>query len=71
MLSWWKSLSEVEKASKGTIAQLIHSAEGIISEERLAWMSTANQQTSTAADEKGDEEQGGKKAVTADASLSA
>ena len=46
MLSWWKSLSGVEKASKGTIAQLIHSAEGIISEERLAWMSTANQQQS-------------------------
>ena len=38
VLSWWKSLSEVEKASKATIAQLIHSAEGIISEERLAYI---------------------------------
>ena len=38
--SWWKSLSEVEKASKATIAALIHQAESIISEERLAWMST-------------------------------
>lgn len=42
LLSWWKSLSEVEKASKVSISQLIHNAEGIISEERLAWMSTAN-----------------------------
>ena len=43
LLSWWKELGEVERASKQTIAQLIHTAEGIISEERLAWMSTANQ----------------------------
>ena len=48
LLSWWKSLSEVEKASKSTIANLIHSGEGIISEERLAWMSTANQQHNAA-----------------------
>lgn len=69
VLSWWKSLSEVEKASKGTIAQLIHSAEGIISEERLAWMSTANQSPAAPSDN-GDEEQGSKKAPT-DPSLSA
>ena len=37
------SLSEVEKASKSTISTLIHSAEGIISDERLAWLSTASQ----------------------------
>ena len=61
VLSWWKSLSEVEKANTSIIAQLIHSAEGIISEERLAWMSTANQTPLDSADMKGDEEQGGKK----------
>jgi len=43
VLSWWKSLSEVEKASKTNISELIHSAERIISEERLAWMSTAHE----------------------------
>ena len=43
LLSWWKSLSEVEKASKAVIAELIHTGEGIISEERLAWMSTPSQ----------------------------
>jgi len=69
VLLWWKSLSEVEKASKSTIAQLIHSAEGIISEERLAWVSTAGQ-TPTSAGDKGDEEKGSKKAL-ADSSLMA
>ena len=49
LLSWWKSLSEVEKASKASIVQLVHSAEGVISEERLAWMSTANQTGAQAA----------------------
>ena len=70
LLSWWKSLSEVEKASKGTISQLIHSAESIISEERLAWMSTAHQ-SPAAAYEKGDGEEGGTKGAWADPSLSA
>ena len=44
MLSWWKSLSEVERASKEIISQLIHTSEGIISEERVAWVSTASKQ---------------------------
>lgn len=64
--SWWKSLSEVEKASKSTIAQLIHQGEGIIAEERLAWMSTANQSHSTSteksdADHESSAEMSGKK----------
>ena len=42
LLSWWKALSEVEKASKTTISQLIHTAESIISDERVAWVSTAD-----------------------------
>ena len=41
LLNWWTSLSEVEKASTETISHLIHSGEAIISDERVAWMSTA------------------------------
>ena len=69
VISWWKSLSEVEKVSKSTIAQLMHSAEGIISEERLAWMSTVNQQSSAAAADKSDAEQAGAKKAPADWSV--
>jgi hypothetical protein len=47
LLSWWNSLGEVEKASRSTISELIHSAESIISDERLAWISTANQSQAT------------------------
>ena len=42
LLSWWKALTEVEKASKTTISKLIHTAESIISDERVAWVSTAD-----------------------------
>ena len=70
VISWWKSLSEVEKVSKSTIAQLMHSAEGIISEERLAWMSTAESAVSSvAAADKGDVEEAGIKKASADAAL--
>jgi len=51
--SWWKSLSEVEKASKTTIAQLIHTAEQIISEERLGWLSTASDNSKSDGPESG------------------
>jgi len=44
LLSWWNSLGEVEKASRTTISELIHSAEAIISDERLGWISTAQSQ---------------------------
>ena len=42
LLSWWNSLSEVEKASTETIATLVCTSEDILSEERLAWISTSN-----------------------------
>eukprot|EP00931_Biecheleriopsis_adriatica_P105153 TRINITY_DN79725_c0_g1_i1.p1 TRINITY_DN79725_c0_g1~~TRINITY_DN79725_c0_g1_i1.p1 ORF type:complete len:938 (+),score=120.38 TRINITY_DN79725_c0_g1_i1:158-2971(+) len=42
LLSWWSSLGEVEKANRDTIAHLICASEEIISEERIQWMSTAN-----------------------------
>lgn len=40
LLTWWVSLGEVEKASTMTISRLISTGESIISEERLAWVST-------------------------------
>jgi len=43
LLSWWSSLSDVEKASTSTISHLILKAEGIISEERLAWLSLSTE----------------------------
>ena len=49
--SWWKSLSEVEKASRATIAHLIRSCEAVISEERLAWMSTSSTRRRSKEDE--------------------
>eukprot|EP00966_Prymnesium_polylepis_P002194 50440-Prymnesium_polylepis.1 len=42
LLGWWDSLAEVQKASKSTISNLVRTSESIISEERLAWTSTAN-----------------------------
>ena len=41
LVSWWDSLSGVQKAGRDAISHLILSAEGIISDERLAWVSTA------------------------------
>jgi len=40
-LSFWKSLSEVEKASPVMIGNLVQTGENIISDERIAWQSTA------------------------------
>ena len=42
LLSWWKSLSEVEKASRESIAHLVLEAEAVISQEQRSWTSTAN-----------------------------
>lgn len=37
LLSWWHSLSEVEKASTEAIAYLVLTAEAAINDERLGW----------------------------------
>eukprot|EP00966_Prymnesium_polylepis_P288037 6652821-Prymnesium_polylepis.1 len=50
LLNWWDSLSEVQKASKSSISNLIRTSESIISEERLAWTSTASQTKTNSAD---------------------
>jgi len=42
LLSFWKSLPEVDRASVNTIKHLVQRGEGIISDERVAWVSTAN-----------------------------
>ena len=39
-LSFWKSLSEVEKASPVMIGNLVQTGENIISDERIAWQLT-------------------------------
>jgi len=41
LLSWWKSLNDVQKASKESIETLVRSAEEVISHERTSWMSIA------------------------------
>merc|ERR1719356_2280528 len=40
LLNWWNSLGDVERASRDAITHLICTGETIISEERVAWMST-------------------------------
>ena len=42
LLSFWKSLPEVDRASVNTIKHLVQRGEGIISDERVAWVSTAS-----------------------------
>lgn len=44
LLSTWDSLSEVQKASKASIANLVLTAEAIICEEQASWTSTAAKQ---------------------------
>ena len=39
LLDWWRSLSEVEKASKVVISQLVNGTETIIHSEQTAWTS--------------------------------
>ena len=39
LLDWWNSLTEVQKASRERIGQLITTSEGLIAEEQIGWMS--------------------------------
>lgn len=70
LLSWWNSLSPVEKASTGTISHLIHTAEAVISDERLAWLSTASKHNQQETGSRLDDESKGDGSKN-DASLSA
>lgn len=55
LMSWWKSLDEVEQASSENISLLIDTAEATIAEEHFAWASTgaSNASTSTSGDAQG------------------
>jgi len=41
LLDWWNSLTQVQKASRELIGQLITSSERLISEEQIGWMSVS------------------------------
>ena len=41
LLDWWKSLTEVQKASRESIGHLVLTSEGIIGEEQIGWTSVA------------------------------
>ena len=55
LLSWWRSLSEVQKASRDSIETLVRSSEEIISNERTSWMSISSTKQ-VAEDKEGDED---------------
>ena len=42
LVSWWDSLSEVEKASRLNITELVQTGEAILSDERSSWVSTSS-----------------------------
>jgi len=51
LLIWWNTLSDVEKAGMNNISTLIDNGEAIISDERVAWRSTASDKKDTNKDE--------------------
>ena len=61
LLDWWRSLGEVEKASKTVISQLVNGTESIINAEQTAWTSTpASEGEEGKKDREQEEEQGEK-----------
>ena len=67
LVSYWKRLTEVEKASPVTIYHVVITGESIISEERVAWVSTAQKSSSQKAqsdEDKGSSSDRGKTAKT-------
>jgi len=63
LVSHWKSLTEVEKASPITIYNVVITGESIISDERVAWVSTA-QKSPNEKDDGGDDKGGEKGKVS-------
>ena len=55
LVSYWKRLTEVEKASPATIYNVVITGESIISDERVAWVSTAQKSSTDKNGEQGDE----------------
>ena len=46
LILWWDALTDVEQQSQEHISTLIQAAEGIIADERAAWMSTTQPDSS-------------------------
>ena len=54
LITWWNSLSDAQKSTAANITQLVTSGEQIISNERLAWYSTAQSRSNQQDDSRGD-----------------
>jgi len=61
LLSWWDCLSDVKKASRDSIGELVLQAESIISQEQLSWTAAASKESASdrRKDEGKDNETGG------------
>ena len=46
LLDWWNSLTQVQKASRERIGQLITISESLIAEEQIGWMSMSKNKDS-------------------------
>jgi hypothetical protein len=47
LLSWWDCLSDVKKASRDSIGELVLQAESIISQEQLSWTAAASKEAAS------------------------
>jgi hypothetical protein len=65
LLNWWYSLSEVQKASRESIAHLVLEAEAVISQEQRSWTATASKTGDGSAVEKPTKEEDMERAITA------
>ena len=57
--SGWSSISPVERAATTSVSRLVLTGEAILSQERLAWMSTASKDAEHDDDEEEDGADGG------------
>ena len=70
LLSSWKSLSDVERSNPHEIAELVRNGESILSNERIAWVSTANRSLQGRGGEKGDDARKAKQTKSLQSALS-
>ena len=59
LLTWWSSISPVERAATTSVSRLVLTGEAILSQERLAWMSTASKDAEHDDDDEEDGADGG------------
>lgn len=69
LLSWWDSQGEVQRATKGSITNLVKTSEAIISQEQLSWTASASkpEDAKEGGDVKGESGGGGSRAKVAPA----